>query len=181
VNAPPVGSVLGGKVYYFGVRPAREAGKAAPSTREPSLLPAVCPDVFLLRVFPGMNPEIFEALPALGTKGVVIEGYGVGSIPFLKRDLLPGVKRLLERGIAVAITTQSLFDGTDLSLYEVGKKCLAMGAVEGRDMAVESLVAKLMWALGRTTDPGEVRGIMATNFAGEVTPEGETPGGRRRE
>jgi L-asparaginase len=81
------------------------------------------------------------------------------------------VKRLLERGIAVAITTQSLFDGTDLSLYEVGKSCLAMGAIEGRDMTVEALVAKLMWALGQTADMSEVRRIMAANLAGEVTPD----------
>jgi L-asparaginase len=118
-----------------------------------------------------LNPEIFDTLPALGTRGVVIEGYGIGSIPFLKRDLLPGVKRLLERGIAVAITTQSLFDGTDLGLYEVGKSCLAMGAIEGRDMTVEALVAKLMWALGQTADMSEVRRIMAENLAGEVTPD----------
>ncbi len=172
VNAPPVGSVLGGKVSYFGAKPKREAGKTALSTSAPSLYPEVCPDVFLLKVFPGMNPEIFGALPALGTKGVVIEGYGIGSVPFLKRGLLPGVKRLLERGIAVAITTQSLFDGTDLSLYEVGKKCLAMGAIEGHDMATEALVTKLMWALGRTADPSEVRKIMATNIAGEVMIDG---------
>jgi L-asparaginase len=174
VNAPPVGSVMGGKVRIFeGWRVSGRGGlpdrRAAPAG--PSLLPGVCPDVFLLKVFPGMNPEIFDALPALGTRGVVVEGYGVGSLPFLKRDLLPGVKRLLERGIAVAITTQSLLDGTDLSLYEVGTSCLRMGAIEGRDASVEALVAKLMWALGQTADMDEVRRIMAADLAGEMTPD----------
>jgi L-asparaginase len=180
VNAPPVGSVMGGKVRFYDEgrvsgRATGRPGGGSPDRRAPpavpSLLPGVCPDVFLLKVFPGMNPGIFDALPALGTRGVVIEGYGIGSLPFLKRDLLPGVKRLLERGIAVAITTQSLFDGTDLSLYEVGTSCLAMGAIEGRDASVEALVAKLMWALGQTADVDEVRRIMAANLAGEVTPD----------
>jgi L-asparaginase len=171
VNAPPVGSVLGGKVRYYGARPFQPRTSDSAS-HAPSFHPGICPDVFLVKVFPGMNPGLFDVLPNLGMKGVVIEGYGIGSVPFLKRDLLPKVRELLARGIAVAITTQSLFDGTDLSLYEVGKKCLAMGAIEGRDMTVEALVAKLMWALGRTDDLKEVRKIMATDFAGEVTLDG---------
>jgi L-asparaginase len=128
--------------------------------------------VFLLKVFPGMKPAVFDALPALGVKGVVIEGYGIGSIPSRARSLLPKVKELVDGGIAVAITTQCPFDGTDLSLYGVGKECLNMGAMEGRDMSVEALVAKLMWALGQTTDVEAVRRIMATDYAGEVTIEG---------
>jgi L-asparaginase len=166
VNAPAVGSVLGGKVRYFGSR------SGARQAEEPSLHPGICPDVFLLKVFPGMNPGLFDVLTTLGVKGVVIEGYGIGSVPSSKRGILPKVKELLDRGIAVAITTQSLFDGTDLSLYEVGKKCLAMGAIEGRDMTVEALVTKLMWALGQSDDQKEVRKIMATDFAGEVTLDG---------
>jgi L-asparaginase len=194
VNVPPVGSVLAGKVRYSGMQPAngrrgspdrrlspagefsrvpqRETDGTGLTAEGPSLLPGVCPDVFLIRVFPGLNPGVFDALPALGTRGVVVEGYGIGSIPFLKRNLLPKMKELLDRGIAVAITTQAIFDGTDLSLYKVGKECLAMGAIEGRDMSSEALVAKLMWALGQTMDMDEVRKIMATNFAGEVALDG---------
>jgi L-asparaginase len=36
-------------------------------------------------------------------------------------------------------------------------------------MTTEALVTKLMWALGQTEDPSEVKKIMAHNYADEVT------------
>jgi L-asparaginase len=71
--------------------------------------------------------------------------------------------------VSTVITTQSLFDGTDFSMYEVGKTCLALGAIPGLDMTTEAIVAKLMWALGQTEDIDEVRKIMTHDYAGELT------------
>ena len=39
-------------------------------------------------------------------------------------------------------------------------------------MATESAVTKLMWALGQTQDPAEVRAVFAENYAGEISPAG---------
>jgi L-asparaginase len=162
VNAPPIGAVWGETVRYFQEPPAATGMR-------PELHPGVCPDVFLIKVFPGMNPAVLDAILQTGVRGVVIEGYGVGSIPFMKRDLLPGVRQLLRHGVSTVITTQSLFDGTDFSMYEVGKTCLALGAIPGLDMTTEAIVAKLMWALGQTEDIDEVRKIMTHDYAGELT------------
>ena len=154
VNVPPVGSVMGGMIRYNlrmepgalgpDMFPPQAAEGDARSAVGPALLPGVCRMSFSSRSSSGVNPAVFDALARIGVKGLVIEGYGIGSIPFLKRNHLPGVKGLLDRGVAVAITIQSLFDGTDLSLYKVGKECLTMGAIEGRDTTVGVLVVKLM-------------------------------------
>ncbi|MEG2427676.1 MAG: asparaginase, partial [Clostridium sp.] len=37
------------------------------------------------------------------------------------------------------------------------------------DMTTEAAVTKLMWALGQTDDPEEVRRIFDTDLAGEVS------------
>ena len=37
------------------------------------------------------------------------------------------------------------------------------------DMTTEAAVTKLMWALGQTEDPAQVRDIFDSNLAGEVT------------
>ena len=69
----------------------------------------------------------------------------------------------------MVVCSQCLYDASDLSIYEVGRKILETGAISARDMTTEAVVTKLMWALGQTADPEEVRTIFATNYAGEIT------------
>jgi L-asparaginase len=162
VNAPCLGEVWGGKVRYVVDFPMPDKGP-------PALFPDVAPEVSLFRLFPGFDPGIFDLLPGIGTRGVVIEGYGTGAVPFANEEFLGKVKGLIDGGISTVISTQSLYDGTEMGLYRIGRKCLAAGAIEGHDMTTEALVTKLMWALGQTRDMDGVRRIMGTNYAGEVT------------
>jgi L-asparaginase len=165
VNAPDIGEVRDGKIHYSAI------DRQGPRARASSLRPEVCPDVFLLKVFPGFKERIFDCLPGMGVKGVVIEAYGVGVVPFLRPEFLSKLRWLIDSGVCTAITTQCLLDGTDLDLYAAGRQCLAMGVIDGHDMTSEALVVKLMWALGQTADMDEVRRIMATDYAGEITPK----------
>ena len=162
VNAPCLGAVWDGKVRYMVDFPMLDKGS-------PALFPDVASEVSLFRLFPGFDPRIFDLLPGIGTRGVVIEGYGIGAIPFVNEGFLGKVKSLIDGGISTVISTQSLYDGTEMGLYRIGRKCLAAGAIEGHDMTTEALVTKLMWALGQTRDMDGVRRIMGTNYAGEVT------------
>lgn len=65
--------------------------------------------------------------------------------------------------------SQCLYEKSDLSLYEVGRKLLDCGVIPGRDMTAEAIVTKMMWALGQTEDPEEVKEIFARNYAGEIS------------
>jgi L-asparaginase len=163
INYPYVGRVFNDRVEYL-------LNHTAPVGGKPGLIAKVSPLVFLLKLIPGTPPDIFDALMALGYRGVIIEGYGVGSVPTAGKDLSSRIQEMLERGIHVVLGTQSLLDGTDLSIYATSRAALKKGVIEARDMTTEALVAKLMWALGQTYDPNEVRRIMSTNYAGEMTP-----------
>ncbi len=86
-------------------------------------------------------------------KGLIIEGFGSGGLPNTDDSLLEGLKQFLaEDGIAV-FSTQVENEGSDLSVYEVGRIAQSLpGVVEGKDMTAEAIITKLMWALGQTDD-----------------------------
>ncbi|PFN98517.1 L-asparaginase 1 [Bacillus sp. AFS076308] len=138
------------------------------ATQKLSLNTNLCTDVFLMKLYPGMKPETFDFLKDL-YKGIIIESFGNGGLPFEGRDLIFKIKELTEKGIAIVITTQCLEEGEDLLLYEVGRKVAQHQVILSRDMNTEALVAKLMWALGQTDSLEQVKAIIETPLAGDLT------------
>ncbi|MBE6976958.1 MAG: asparaginase [Ruminococcaceae bacterium] len=124
--------------------------------------------VFLLKLTPGLNPAIFDMLSALGYKGIVIEAFGLGGINVLSRELR-SIRRCVEDGISVVVTTQCLYDSSDLRVYQVGNKLLELGVIQGRDMTTEAAMTKLMWALGQGMMPDQIAELFRHSLAGEIT------------
>ena len=132
------------------------------------LCPALSKDVFLLKLTPGINPAIFDMLAAMGYKGIVIEAFGLGGFNVLNRGLR-GIRRAIEDGVSVVVTTQCLYDSSDLGVYQVGNKLLELGVIQARDMTSEAAMTKLMWALGQNMTQTEITELFGQNLAGEVT------------
>lgn len=132
---------------------------------KPSLRANICSDVFLLKLTPGINPAIFDSLISMKCKGLVIEAFGAGGVQFMRRDVANKLKEVSEHGIAVVVCSQCLYERSDFSIYEVGKRVLAQGVIEGYDMTSVCALTKLMWALAQEED---VRTIMQHNYAGEI-------------
>lgn len=124
----------------------------------PAFYDRISPSVFLLKLIPGMDPDILEYVAAR-YDAIVIESYGVGGLPFDDhRNFLEKVQMLEKRGKLVVVTTQVMFEGSDMSVYEVGQKALACRTLlQSLDMTVEAVVTKLMWILAKTKDIDEIR------------------------
>ena len=69
----------------------------------------------------------------------------------------------------MVVTTQCLYDSSDLRVYQVGNKMLELGVIQGRDMTSEAAMTKLMWAIGQGMDPDAISDLFTRNLAGEIT------------
>ena len=100
--------------------------------------------VFVLKLIPGLQPDVLHAvLPQC--RGLVLEGFGLGGLP---DALLSELNAWTQNGGIVVFATQVRNEGTDLSVYEVGRLAGKLtGTVEAKDMTTEAAVTKLMWAL----------------------------------
>ncbi len=160
INYPYVGVVNSNGLDISNYRQEEE--------KEFQLQDKLCKEVFLLKLIPGTNPAIFEALYQMGYKGVVVEAFGIGGIHFKKRDLAEAIGNVIEKGMTVVVGTQCLYEGSNLSVYQTGQVILKQGAIAAHDMTAEAAITKLMWVLGQTEDREEIKRYFSKNLAGEV-------------
>ena len=74
------------------------------------------------------------------------------------------------------MTVQTLWGYTQMYVYEPGREIMELGVIPAANMLPEVAYVKLGWVLGQTDDPEEVRRIMLTPLAGEIT-DREPPDG----
>lgn len=144
-----------------------EIGKTAESGKLEVLMGIDNADMFVVKIYPGMRPEVLDRIG--NVKCILIEAYGPGNIPFMENSLVEKIKTLSDKNIPVFITTQNPFGEVDMSLYEVGKKALSAGAIPCNDMTVETAIVKLMWIMGNFGKDGKtIKKLMMKNFVGEI-------------
>jgi len=140
----------------------------------PAFYSAIDPKVCLLKMIPGMNPDV---LTYMGEKydAIIIESYGVGGIPSDEhRNFLNEVERIVSMGKIVVMTTQVMHEGSDMDVYAVGHVAKQRyGLMESFDMTLEAAVTKLMWILGQTNDPQKMKSMFYTTINRDILFQGE--------
>ena len=112
---------------------------------------------------PGMP---WDSVP-LWAKGVLIQAYGAGNLPFGRQDLLQLFKDAQERNLPVVITSQCTSGATNLSAYELGRMAASLGAISGGLHTRWAAIAKLGLCLGASFGLPAIREAFATAWAGE--------------
>ena len=129
---------------------------------QPRFFSAVNDRVCVLKLTPGLTPDIFRLLKP-DYDAVILETFGMGGVPELGADGASYQKAIfdwVDSGRTVVMTTQVPEEGLDLGVYEVGRAYAEHpGILKGGDMTTEALVAKTMWALGQTRDPHELQSL----------------------
>ena len=129
--------------------------------------PAVETNVALVPIFPGLSARFLDAVADTGPKAIVLEGYGLGGVPFMGENLLPAIERGLARGIPFVLRGQAPFGGTDPAVYEVGRRALDLGVLSARNMTREALMSKLMLLLP-VSAPSDLERRLGANLCDDV-------------
>lgn len=117
-------------------------------------------DVMLLTSYTGMDRTLIDHAKSIGTKGIVIEGFGAGNVP---PEAVDGLLECLESGIPVVLATRCIeggvwpiygYPGGGADLEEKGIiTCGRLGGPKAR--------IRLMCALGMTSDLDEIKALFA--------------------
>lgn len=162
INYPIVGVVQDGRLIQY-IRPESKA-----PTQFYKVLDS---KVALLKLMPGIDCGVLEYLLERSS-ALIIESFGVGGLPVYETgSFYETIKRGLDTGKTVVLTTQVENEGSDLSVYHVGssiKKNLPV--LEAYDMTTEAVIAKLMWILGQTTKREEVADLFYMPVACDILP-----------
>lgn len=125
---------------------------------------SICPDVALIKLIPGTSPLLLDSVLSCGMKGLVVESFGMGGV---HSDHNKSLVRLMQNGVTIVLTSQCLYEAASLDVYEVSRTLHDAGAISAADMTTEAAVTKLMWVLGQTSEPQEIRRLFLTDFCGE--------------
>jgi len=162
VNARPLAKVEGGKIEVLGEYRRRGGSLEAKATFDE--------DVVLIKSFPGVPTDLFDPIIHREFHGIVLEGTGLGHVP---SSIFGQVKRAVDGGMTVVMASQCIWGRVNMNVYSTGRELLKLGVIPASDMLPETALVKLMWVLGQTTDPAEIRRMFLENMAGEISRRSE--------
>lgn len=143
INYPYRAIIQDGRLirYIFQPKPAEDAVKFSYNMVE-----SVC----VLKLTPGIKPDIMKFLFE-HHRCLIIESFGVGGVPsYLVDTLREAIENGKEQGKFAVVTTQVANEGSDMTVYEVGKRIKQeLGLIEAYDMTLEATITKLMWIMGQ--------------------------------
>ena len=114
--------------------------------------------VLLLTLIPGMGAEALMQLKE-SYRAVILQSFGVGGLPGGETGpFSQAMEDWLQSGKTIVMMTQVPYEGSDMSVYQVGQQVKEKyQLMEAYNMTLEAAATKLMWVLGQTDRPEQIR------------------------
>ncbi len=171
VNAMPLARILvsNGSIEWLDLNYPKKSGLPL------VVLPRFEEKVALVKVHPNFSSD--QLSPFENYKGLVIEGTGLGQMPIgVPNDLskpnkknFDAIRKIISNGCIVVMTSQTVFGRVQMHVYSGAVDLTALGVIPGEDMLSETAFIKLAWLLGNFKDAEEIKRLMKTNLAGEIS------------
>ena len=124
----------------------------------------------LLKLFPGIQFELFESIMTEKLRGVVLETFGAGNIPSSGSGaLLPIIEKAHRSGSVIVVCSQCMQGTVTLGAYATSKALHDIGAVNGGDMTSAAAMTKLYYLFSKGLDSEQIKAEMVKNLRGELS------------
>lgn len=138
-------------------------------TRRPRALYELDSNIAIIKIFPGMNLRLMDAiLNTEGLRGIILETYGSGNAP-TNKDFLNKIHEAFIKGIHIYNVTQCAGGSVVMGKYETSRELLNAGVISGYDITTEAAVCKMMHLLGQHKDPNEIKKNLNNSLKGELS------------
>ena len=161
-----IGDVPVARVSRKGVIPIHKNYNKRRTDRNVNIFPYFSDEVTMLYYYPGIKPDVMDAMIDAGYRGIIIVGTGLGHV---NKELYPALVRAKEKGVHVFMTVQTIWGYVHMFVYDTGRDMMAKGVIPSGNMLPEVAWVKLSWILGQTNDPYKVRQMMMTPVNDEIT------------
>ena len=121
----------------------------------------------LIRVFPGIQFELFESIMTDKLHGVVLETFGAGNVPSSGKSLLHIIEKAYRSGTIITVCSQCMQGTVSLGAYATSQALRQIGAVDGGDMTTEAALTKLYYLFSLGLDKAEIKRLMMCDLRGE--------------
>lgn len=128
--------------------------------------PKFSEDVALVKFYPGFDSKIIDWYVKKGTKGIILEGTGLGHV---SKYCFKSIKKAIKKGVIVGLASQCIWGRVNMNVYDTGRDLLKMGVIPLEDMFPETALVKLMWVLGQTNQVDKAKELLKSNIAGEFS------------
>lgn len=122
----------------------------------------------ILKLYPGISPQIVKAALSADCKAVIMETFGSGNTS-TKEWFLDLLREAINDGKLILNISQCKVGTVELGRYETSRELKKMGVVSGYDMTFEAAVTKLMYLLGNVKNQKKIAQLLETDLRGELT------------
>lgn len=132
--------------------------------------------VALLKIYPGMDPDIIRILVDNGKKIIALEIYNSGTAPAFDTEfsLVENLKYAQKQGVIIfALSQHEGKMGVTMNIYESSNRLIEGGIIPLGNIIWEAASVKMMLACSNFDNRQEIINYLRTNIAGEIQSESD--------